>query len=58
MIRPLGRWTLRHVFWFPMALCLWPLVRHNYRQRARGDLPDEWHWADRWLLDHGFVVAI
>jgi hypothetical protein len=58
MIRPLGRWTLRHVFWLPFALCLWPLVMRNYRLRERGILPDRWYWADRWLVDHGFVVMV
>ncbi len=56
MIRPLGRWTLRHVLWLPLALCLGVIVRRNYAARARGELPDEWHWADVWLLNHGFVV--
>jgi len=58
MVRPLGKWTPRHLFWLPLALCLAPIVRANYRARMRGDAPDRWHWADAWLLEHGFVVEL
>lgn len=58
MLRPFGKLSVRHLFWLPLALCLWPLVARNYRQRARGELPDEWYWADRWLFDHGFTIDI
>jgi hypothetical protein len=55
-LRPLVRWEWQHLFWLPIALCLWPIVAHNYRQRRLGLAPDEWHWADRWLFDHSFVI--
>jgi hypothetical protein len=58
MVKPLSRWTWRHAFWLPLAIILGVIVRRNYRARMRGELPDEWHWADRWLIDHGFVVRL
>jgi len=56
MLSTFGQRRLRHLFWLPMALCLWPLVARNYRLRARGEMPDEWHWADAWLFSRGFYV--
>jgi hypothetical protein len=56
MIHPLGHWTLRHIAWLPLALYAAMLVRRNYAARMRGEMPDEWHWADKWLCDHGFYV--
>ena len=32
------------------------LVRDNYAARARGELPDEWFWADEELLRRGYTV--
>lgn len=31
-------------------------VRENYAARARGELPDEWFWADRELLGRGYCL--
>lgn len=30
-----------------------PLVKRNYRLRRQGKLPDEWYWADAYLLTWG-----
>lgn len=56
MLKPIGRWSARHIWWLPLALFLWPLVVLNYRARERGELPDEWYWADERLLALGFFV--
>jgi hypothetical protein len=56
MIRPLGHWTLHHVLWLPLALVAGVIVRRNYAARMNGTMPDEWHWADKWLCEHGFWV--
>lgn len=33
------------------------LVAMDYERRKNGLRPDRWHWADRMLLDQGWVVA-
>lgn len=42
---------------WPVALALWPLVVRNYRLRLNGVLPDEFYWADMWLLRLGWTVG-
>ena len=49
--------TLRAIIWFPLALIYWPLVSWNYHLRYIGEMPDEWYWADEWLIDHGWYVG-
>lgn len=33
-----------------------PLILSNYEKRARGELPDEWHWADRLAVSWGYFT--
>ncbi len=33
-----------------------PLIWRNYAQRRRGELPDEWYWADKLAVSWGMYV--
>jgi len=32
------------------------LILENYAARERGELPDEWFWADREALARGYAI--
>jgi len=32
------------------------MVRENHAARDRGELPDEWYWAEEELMDRGYWV--
>ncbi len=37
------------------ALILGPLIERNLRQRAAGELSDEWYWADLLAMRLGYI---
>jgi len=40
----------------PYWLILRPLIIRNYNARERGELPDEWYWADRLACNWGWFT--
>lgn len=47
---------MRILMFFYFHLILKPLIKRNYKLRAKGILPDEWYWADLLAVEHGYYV--
>ena len=43
--------------WIIFQTVLKPLIRRNYAQRRRGELSDEWYWADELAISWGYYVS-
>ena len=49
--------VIKHILMFPLFhLFIKPLIKRNYRLRREGKLPDEWYWADKFAVEHGYAV--
>ena len=46
----------RVVMWPIFKLILEPLILRDYRKRAYGLKPDEWHWADKLAAKYGYFA--
>jgi len=46
------------IFYIPARLVLTPLIWRDYYLRGRGLKPDEWYWADRWLVSRDHYVGL
>lgn len=48
---------LKWYLYLPARIVLTPLIWWNQEQRKWGMKPDEWYWADRWLVERGHCVS-
>ena len=55
-LNKINNWNIRDIYRLPIAIVLSFFVMRNYSLRKKGLLHDEWYWADRIILNWGYVV--